>query len=81
VEIRIQMSQGNDWPVRLWSGLLVAAFMAGAASLGGSACDWLERVRGPVVAYGPAVAVHDRQGSDAVAPVAGRPPLSARSPL
>jgi hypothetical protein len=73
------MSEGNDWPVRLWSGLLVAAFMAGAASLGGSAFDWLERVRGPVVARGPAAVIYE-QRVDAVPPVAERLAPSTRPP-
>src|SRR6476646_810786 len=37
------MSQETGWPAHLWGGLIAIFLMVGAASLGGSANDWLER--------------------------------------
>ena len=44
------MSQSDDWLLHIWVGGLAIALMGSAAMLGGSAWDWLERARGPVVA-------------------------------
>jgi hypothetical protein len=44
------MSQDSDWHFHVWVGGLAIALMGSAAILGGSAWDWLERARGPVVA-------------------------------
>ena len=46
------MSQDGNWPLHLWVGGAAVALMVGAATLGGSAWDWLERAQGPVVIEG-----------------------------